>query len=715
MTALRTLRYGGDWNPEQWDPKTIDEDLRLMGEAGVNLVTLGVFSWAFTEPEEGHYDLDWIVDIMDRCARAGIDVDLATGTASPPAWMARNHPDTLPVDRDGRVLNFGSRQQFSPAHPFVRDKAAQLARALATAVAGHRALALWHVGNEYGCHVSESFDPVSIAQFRLWLERRYGSIANLNESWGTAFWSQRYSSFDEVGAPAPLPTFHNPAHLRDWRHFFSDAMLACYRAEADELRALTPDVPVTTNFMGMFPRADYWAWAKEVDVVADDSYPDPAGPFGAHEVALGGDLMRSLGGNRPFLLMEQTPQAVQWRGYNANKRPGQFRLWSHSRIGHGADGVLQFQWRQSRAGAETFHSGMVPHAGTDSPVWREVCELGAELKALTPVAGQMPTNRVGIVVDWQAQWACEALIPRAPLDHFREARNWHRTWWEAGFGVDFLPVDGEWTPYDVVIIPSLVAVPGDGKALAQRVTRAAETGTQVIIAGPTGHTDERLQAFLGGYGGPLAEAAGIVIYDHACQVRELTWPWTHEPVRPRIDRISGAVSTPAAGEAIELSVKAGSDLAHVAQAAGLEEGWCRGSDWADLIATSDPAVEIIARYAGRGAASDYVDTPAITRARVATGAVWWIGTQLEAPARVAITALVAGQAQLTPTGGRLWPAGIECVERGSCTFYLNHSDRAQILTGVLANADVIAGSATPAGDDLEVPPRSAAITRALVP
>ncbi|MBD3689724.1 beta-galactosidase [Nanchangia anserum] len=716
MSALG-VRYGGDWNPEQWDDATITEDIRLMGEAKVNLVTLGVFSWALTEPEEGRYDFAWLIDIMDRCAEAGISVDLATGTASPPAWLARTYPETLPIDRDGRVLEFGSRQHYSPTSPIYREKATALTRALAQAVAFHPALALWHINNEYGCHVSESFDPVSIAAFRTWLAERYLNIDALNASWGTTFWSQRYASFDEIGAPASLPTFHNPGHLRDWRHFFSDQLRACYEAEAAVLREITPDVPITTNFMGMFAPIDYWTWAEAVDVVADDSYPDPATPFAAHEVAMTGDLMRSLGGNRPFLLMEQAPGAVQWRESNATKRPGQYRLWSLSRVGHGADGILQFQWRQSESGSETFHSGMLPHAGTETPQWREVCELGEDLDKLADVVGQVPTNRIGIVLDWKAQWAGEALISRAPLDHFREVRHWHRTWWEAGFGVDILPVDAEFAPYDIVVIPGLVAVPGDGSDLAARIRRAAEAGTHVLLAGPTAHTDAQLHAFLGGYGGPLAREAGVRIYDHACEAQASHWPWTNEPTRPRIDRISGAVSTPAAQGPIELSVKADSDLAKVAQAAGLDEGWCTGEDWADLLETTNPDVEVLARYAQRGAAADYAGVPAITRLRFSpsplgrVGAIWWVGTQLQAPGRVALAALTASSANLAPTGAQLWPAGIECVSRGDCLFFLNHSDREITLPGVLTETAIIAGGGSGEGTDLVLPARTGAVIR----
>ncbi|MDO4613785.1 MAG: beta-galactosidase [Actinomycetaceae bacterium] len=703
MTTL-SPRYGGDWNPEQWDEDTIAEDIRLMQEAGVNLVTLGVFSWALTEPEEGRYDFDWLVKLMDRCAEAGIGVDLATGTASPPAWMARNHPETLPIDRNGRTLEFGSRQQFSPANPYVRDKAAALAGALARAVKGHPALCLWHVGNEYGCHIAESYDPISIEQFRLWLADHYASIDDLNASWGTTFWSQRYSSFDEVGAPAPLPTFHNPAHLRDWKHFFSDAMIACYEAEAQVLREVTPDIPITTNFMELFEAIDYWKLAEGVDVVANDSYPDPADPYSAHRVAFVSDLMRCLGGNSPSILMEQTTAAVQWRNYNALKRPGQYRLWSLGHIAHGADAILQFQWRQSDAGSETFHSAMVDHAGTASPHWDEVCELGAELAGLSEVVGKVPTNRIAIVVDWHAQWASRCLIARGPLDHFADVKAWHRTLWEAGFGVDLVPVQASFTAYDIVIVPSLVALPGDGADVSARLRQAGESGTRVIVSGPTGLTDAELHAFHGGYGGPLAREAGVFVYDTACGVPELSEKWMDEPVRPRLDRITGAIATPARETTAYMSVTHGSPLGEVG--VGFDEGWAHGETWADLLQVIDDDVEVWARWARHGLMSDYADAPAMTHRRLGEGAIVWAGTRLGAAARAAVAAWAVGETDLNPTGGEFLPAGVECVQRGDVYFYLNHSEREVELEAAARDSRYLAGAGTVQADTVCLPARS---------
>src|SRR5262249_20581629 len=155
------------------------------------------------------------------------------------------------------------------------------------------------------------------------------------------------------------------------------------KAVLDEVRG---DVPVTTNFMSMFKALDYWAWAAEEDLVSDDAYPDPADPAAHVGAALNYDLMRSLKGGRPWLLMEQAPSAVSWRPVNVPKTPALQRLWSLQTVARGADGVLHFQWRASRAGAEKFHSALLPHRGVASPRWAGTVRLGRELARLGEVA-----------------------------------------------------------------------------------------------------------------------------------------------------------------------------------------------------------------------------------------------------------------------------------------------------------------------------------------
>lgn len=580
-----TPAYGGDWNPEQWfadaDADAIlDEDIAKMREAGVTLVTLGVFSWSRLEPEEGRYELDWLEGILDRLHAAGIGVDLATGTASPPVWMALNHPESLPVDARGVRLGFGSRQQYSPNSSAYRTAALALVDRLAERFGDHPALVLWHVGNEFACHVRECFSEESKEAFRAWLEARYSSIEALNRAWGTDFWSQRYTSFAQVSPPSAMPSFPNPSQVLDWRRFTDDSFRSLFEAEAAVIRAHSTR-PITTNFMGAFPVLDYRKWAKCVDVVADDSYPDPADPLAAHEIAFAGDLMRGLGGGAPWILMEQAPGAIQWRPRNSPKRPGQFLLWSLARLAHGADAVLQFQWRQSRAGAETFHSGMIPHAGAVSRTWDEVVETGRALSRLGPVVGARTEAGIAIVVDWESEWARAASIgpteePAEPL--FALARHWHRTAWEAGYQVDLVGPEADLSGYSLVIVPGVFI---DRPALTDALAAAAQGGAQVLVVGPSGVVDESAHAILGGYLGSARGLLGVAVADHAA----LTGPVRGDfdsPSGPAsaVSRITRAVGAPAACTSIGLRI-CSEDLADRLSALAGPDARARCGMWAE--------------------------------------------------------------------------------------------------------------------------------------
>src|SRR5438128_2625089 len=258
LERLPHMAYGGDYNPDQWPEEVWEEDVRLMQESGVNLVSIGIFSWSRLEPQQGRFDFAWLDRIMDMLHEGGVRVDLATATASPPPWLSHAHPEMLPVTVDGVRLWHGARQHYCPSSPVYRDAARSLAGALAARYANHPALAMWHVGNEFGCHVAACYCDVSAAGFRAWLQEPYGDIESLNRAWGTDFWSQRYSDWDEVLPPRRTPTWPNPSQQLDFMRFSSDALLECYDIEHAVLTDKSPGVPVTTNFMRFFKPLDYW-------------------------------------------------------------------------------------------------------------------------------------------------------------------------------------------------------------------------------------------------------------------------------------------------------------------------------------------------------------------------------------------------------------------------------------------------------------------------
>ena len=696
--TLTTPAYGGDWNPEQWDADTIEEDIALMGEAGVTMITLGVFSWSRVEPSPGHYDLDWLGDIIDRLHSAGIAVDLATGTASPPAWMALTHPETLPAQESGARWRFGSRQQYCPSAPYYRERSAGLAEQLALRFGDHPGVALWHVGNEYACHVHECFCDTCAVEFRTWALARHGSLEAINAAWGTDFWSQRYTAIEQVTPPriSLLPAQPNPGQLLDWRRFCNRQVLDCMLGEIERLRAHSPR-PITTNFMGAFPWLDYREWAHHLDIITDDHYPDPADPASAHAVAWVGDLMRGLGDGAPWMLMEQATAAVQWRPRNSPKRPGQFALWSLSRLAHGADAILQFQWRQSRQGAETFHSGMVPHAGKASRTWRDVVEMGEVLGRLGAVVGERGSAEVAVLIDWDSEWArMSAVGPVAAGAPFDAARQWHRSLWEAGIATDVVFRDSELSGYRVIVVPELFM---DIPQVATALGLAAEGGAQVLVTGPTGVVTDTMEAVRGGYLGSLRELLGVRVGDHWV----LGGPVGQEIVASRdqaVYRLSRVALTP--GAQTWVGVEAASPaLIRALDLIGSPAPDLRGGMWAEvvvpLIDEDDPAgpwpgpAEVVAVFDGRGGSADLAGLPAVTRNRVGEGAAWYVATDLDAISRAAVLKVIAAHARVRPVLDDL-PDGVEAQQRGEIAFLLNHGDQAVEVSGVVGE-DLLSGRA----------------------
>ena len=505
------LAFGGDYNPEQWPADVRLEDLGLMKEAGVNLLSVGIFSWALLEPREGEYDFAWLDEVLDNLAGTGIKVALATATAAPPAWLVRKHPEVLPVTAEGTVLERGSRRHYSPSSAVYRRYATGVTRMLAERYKNHPALALWHVDNELGCHVSEFYGPEDAAAFRVWLERRYGSTEALNEAWGTAFWSQHYASFEEIMPPGAAPTTLNPTQRLDFQRFSSWALLDYYRSLLQVIREVTPDVPATTNLMvsSSTKSMDYFHWANDLDVIANDHYLVAADPERHVELAFSADLTRGIAGGEPWILMEHSTSAVNWQPRNRPKMPGEMLRSSLAHVARGADAVMFFQWRQSYAGAEKFHSAMVPHGGRETRVWREVVELGAALRSLGPVRGTAVQSRVAIVFDYEAWWASELdSHPSEDVKYLDLMRALHRSLYLRGITVDFVHASAPLDGYGLVLVCTLYNVTDPG---ARAIASAAEAGATVLVTYFSGIVDENDHIRLGGYPGAFRELLGISV------------------------------------------------------------------------------------------------------------------------------------------------------------------------------------------------------------
>ncbi|MCX4515438.1 beta-galactosidase [Streptomyces sp. NBC_01619] len=632
--ARGRLLFGGDYNPEQWPEETWHEDVRLMKDAGVNSVTLGVFAWAKLEPRPGTREFGWLDRLMDLMHAHGIGVVLATPTASPPPWMGRLHPDTLPRDEDGRTEWWGSRQHFSHSSATYRRYAAAIAEDLAARYAGHPALTMWHINNEYCTY---DWGDESAAAFRRWLQGKYGALDALNEAWGTAFWSQGYGDWHEILPPRRAHYMKNPTQVLDFKRFTSDMLLECYLAERDIVARYTPHIPVTTNFMPFWQGQDAWTWAEQEDVVSVDSYPDPHDPFGGQYGALVHDMTRSQARGGPWMLMEQAAGSVNWRGVNRPRPAGLNRLWSLQAVARGADAVCYFQWRQSRQGSEKFHSGMVSHAGEHGRTFQEVKRIGAELALLgEKVPGtKVDALEVAVLLDWNAWWAsqqdgrlsCE-------VDYPQIVRAWHRALWEAHTTADFAHPEHDLSAYKMVVVPQLYVMTD---AAIDNLTSYVENGGTLVAGFQTGIADEDDRVRPGGMDARLRELFGI-------RVLHEWWP---------LD----------AGETVDI------------------EGF-HGTLWSEEIEAADGITETTPYKGG-----ELDGLPAVLR----NGRAWYVSTLPEPHALRTLLAGIAADAGAGPTLTGL-PARVEAVRRGGLLFLLNHGRDAVTVPVPGRHRDLLTGA-----------------------
>jgi len=512
------MLHGGDYNPDQWPASVWKEDMRLMKLAGCNAMSVGIFAWAALEPEEGRFEFGWLDRIMDMLAENGAYAVLATPSGSKPAWMSRKYPEVCRVNSHGLRDPHQGRHNHCRTSPIYREKAQIINRGLAERYKDHPALLIWHVSNEY--NGSECFCELCLAAWRDWLRAKYADLDQLNNAWWTAFWSHTFTDWDQI-----LPVDHSICGMMlDWRRFITDQTIDFFRDEIVPLRELTPNVPVTTNFMGISTTLDYWRFAAEVDVIAWDSYPTWHDPGGDTEVACRTafihDVNRCMKAGKPFMLIESVPSTTNWMHVSKLKRPGMHLLSSLQAVAHGSDTVQYFQWRKGRGGAEKFHGAVVDHFGSeDSRVFGDVAEVGAALKKLDAVIGTTVRPEAAVIYDWHNRWGIDLMagLGRDLRQYAETCIRHYRPLWSRGVPVDVIEELCDFSRYKLLIAPMLYMLrPG----VAGRLEKYVAEGGTLVMTYWSGIVDENDLCFLGGWpGAGLREVLGI-----RDEETDATWP-----------------------------------------------------------------------------------------------------------------------------------------------------------------------------------------------
>lgn len=635
---LPKIMYGGDYSPEQWPEEAWDEDLSLLAQAGIDVATINVFSWAINQPGENTYNFSWLDKVMDKLHENGMYACLATGTAAHPAWMAKRYPEVLSVDFEGRQRKFGMRHNSCPNSTVYRKYSRVMAEKLAERYKDHPSLLLWHINNEY---ISECYCDTCAAEFRKWLQRRYGTLEELNKAWYTAFWSHTFYDWDEIVPPNVLSEHWTlektafPSISLDYARFHSDSVLACYLEEYEAIKSVTPNIKVTTNYhgAGAYKPLDYFKWAKHMDIVAWDNYPSIDTPVS--EIAFRHDLMRGMKDGAPYMIMEQTPSQQNWQPYNSLKRPGVMRLLSYQAIARGADGILFFQLKKSRGGCEKFHGAVIDHLPSENTrVFRECAALGNEFKKLGPtLLDSRVSARVAILFDWENWWAVEySSGPTQQLKYLDQVQKFYDAFFSRHIPVDIISVDSDLQKYDIVAAPVLYMVKDGYDTKLKEFVANGGVLWSTFFSGIVNESDLVTNA---GYPGVLRDLLGV-------------WVEELDALRP--------------GDQNGFTVKA--------------RGLPLDSRYAcDMICevVHPETADTYATYEK----DFYQNMSAVTRNKYGTGEAWYVATNPEPKFLADFAAMLCSQKGIEPYLKQ--PVdGLEITRRQTdgriFTFYLNHSD-----------------------------------------
>ena len=502
--------HGADYNPEQWldYPEIFEKDIELMKKAHCNVMSVGIFSWAALEPEEGVFNFEWLDKVINTLYENGISTILATPSGARPAWLSQKYPEVLRVS-EKRVRNLhGFRHNHCYTSPVYREKTAILNGKLAERYANNPAVIMWHISNEFGgeCHCD-----LCQNEFRNWLKEKYKTLDNLNKKWWTTFWSHTFTSWDQIESPSPIGENQVHALNLDWKRFVTDRTIDFMKHEINTVKKYNPSIPATTNFMYYYEGLNYFKFKDHVDVVSYDSYPEWHSEDNkevAYRVAAYFDIMRSIKG-KPFMLMESTPSMTNWQRVSKLKKPGMHKLASLQAIAHGSNTVQYFQWRKSRGSSEKLHGAVVDHYGKeDNRVFNDVKEVGETLESIKKIINTNVKSEVAIVFDWENMWALnDSQGPRnIGLNYIDIVMDYYKVFWQQGINVDFIDMECNLDKYKLVVAPILYMT---RENFQDKIRSYVNNGGNFVMTYFSSIVNDTDLCYLGGFPGNLMDVFGL--------------------------------------------------------------------------------------------------------------------------------------------------------------------------------------------------------------
>jgi len=505
--------FGVDYYPEQWPEERWPIDARLMAEANLNVVRLAEFAWSRMEPVEGQFDFDWLDRAISILQAQGIRVVLGTPTASPPPWIMSKSPELFRVREDGVRVVYGNRREYCPNHPLYHEHTQRIVTEMAEHYAGHPAVIGWQIDNEFG---ERCYCATCAQTFQTWLRGRYESLEELNQKWGTVFWSHVYNDWSEIPPPLTTGGSPNPGLALDFYRFCSDSYVLYQQLQIDILRAQCPDHFVTHNLMGFsYDRLNYFDLARNLDFVAWDNYPrmqwtmergvDPSAS------ALNMDTMRGLKAKNIWV-MEQQAGSGGWEMISVAPRPGELRLWAYQAIAHGADAIVFFRWRTARFGTEQYWHGLLDHDASPSRRYEEIKRMGTEIKEVGQrILDSQVKSQIAMMLSYDSRFAFQ-IQPNNPRFHYPEHfQQLYRAFYQHHTPIDVIAPTADLSSYKLIIAPALHLVTD---AIAENLKRYVEGGGTLIVTQRTGVKDESNMVVNQRLPGLLAEICGVEVEEY---------------------------------------------------------------------------------------------------------------------------------------------------------------------------------------------------------
>lgn len=446
----KQMTMGTCYYPEHWEPSLWQEDLRRMKAVGISTIRIGEFAWNFIEPREGDFTYDFFDGFLELCQTEQMQVIFGTPTATPPAWLTENYPEVLNGREDGVLYRHGGRRHYNYNSPRYQEFCRRIVMKLAEHYGSHPAIIGWQIDNELNCEVGEFYSQADTEAFRAFLKEKYGSLDRLNEAWGTVFWNQTYTEWEQIYVPRPLLNQGYNPHLKlDYFRFISDSTVRFCRMQADIIRRYKkPEDFITTN--GIFGNLDNHRMEQEcLDVFTYDSYPNFA--FGLdREPGTSTDLndrhwsknlteVRSVCPH--FGIMEQQSGANGWttRMEGPAPRPGQLTLWAMQSVAQGADFISFFRWRTCTFGTEMYWHGILDYDNRDNRKLAEVKDFYKKLRTLDALCGAEFIPAFGLLKDYDNEWDMQTDV-------------WHEQIAKASEAAIFEAAELSHTPYNIIYL-----------------------------------------------------------------------------------------------------------------------------------------------------------------------------------------------------------------------------------------------------------------------